>query len=89
MGQWLAQQKAIPIKKHGRKANSIFRVGCDYIRDAVLNIAQATQQLSHLFFVLYLALFQANPKLFNKMENSWGFKPIRLYSILGFPSRLP
>ena len=44
-GEWLAQQKAIVIKKHGRKAKSVFRVGCDYIRDAVLNIAQAKQQL--------------------------------------------
>ena len=44
-GEWLAQQKAIVIKTHGRKAKSVFRVGCDYIRDAVLNIQQATQQL--------------------------------------------
>ena len=44
-GEWLVQQKAIVIKKHGRKAKSLFRVGCDYIRDAVLNIAQDAQQL--------------------------------------------
>jgi hypothetical protein len=51
-GQWFAQQKAIPIKKHGRKAKSIFRVGCDYIRDAVLNITQATQQLLQAIYFL-------------------------------------
>ena len=51
-GEWLAQQKTIVIKKHGRKAKSVFRVGCDYIRDAVLNIAQATQQLFQAIYFL-------------------------------------
>jgi hypothetical protein len=45
MGHWLTQQKAIPIKKHGRKAKSVFRVGCDYIREAMLNLNQPTSQL--------------------------------------------
>ena len=45
MVEWPAQQKPIVIKKHGRKAKSVFRVGCDYIRDAVLNITQATRHL--------------------------------------------
>jgi hypothetical protein len=45
VGDWLTQQKAIPIKKHGRKAKSIFRVGCDYIREAMFNLNQPTSQL--------------------------------------------
>jgi hypothetical protein len=39
-GQWLAQQRAISIKKHGRKAKSIFRYGFDHIRNIVLNLEQ-------------------------------------------------
>jgi Transposase DDE domain len=47
MGDWLTQEKAIPIKKHGRKAKSVFRVGCDYIREAMFNLNQPTSQLWH------------------------------------------
>ena len=45
VGDWLSQQKAIEIKKHGRKAKSVFRVGCDYIREAMFNLNQPTSQL--------------------------------------------
>ena len=45
VGHWLTIQKPIEIKKHGRKAKSVFRVGCDYIREAMLNVKQATSQL--------------------------------------------
>jgi hypothetical protein len=37
-GEWLAQQRSIPIKKHGRKAKSIFRYGLDYLRRTLLNL---------------------------------------------------
>lgn len=37
-GEWLAQQRAIPIKKHGRKAKSFFRYGLDYLRNILLNL---------------------------------------------------
>jgi hypothetical protein len=37
-GQWLSQQKPITIKKHGRKAKSIFRCGFDYLRRLLLNL---------------------------------------------------
>ncbi len=39
-GQWLAAQKPIAIKKHGRKAKSIFRYGFDYLRRTLLNLEQ-------------------------------------------------
>jgi hypothetical protein len=45
MGDWITQQKVIPIKKHGRKAQSVFRVGYDYIREAMFNLNQPTSQL--------------------------------------------
>jgi hypothetical protein len=35
-GEWLHEQKPIPIKKHGRKARSLFRYGLDYLRKIVL-----------------------------------------------------
>ncbi|HBL12510.1 MAG TPA: IS4 family transposase [Cyanobacteria bacterium UBA11162] len=36
-GEWLAQQQAILIKSHGRRAKSIFRHGLDYLRKIFLN----------------------------------------------------
>ena len=45
VGEWLTVQTPIPIKKHGRKAKSIFRVGCDSIRDGMINFNIARQQL--------------------------------------------
>ncbi|WP_242602106.1 IS4 family transposase [Legionella yabuuchiae] len=43
-GEWRHEQKAIKIKKHGRKAISYFRYGLDLLRDAALNGAQNVQQ---------------------------------------------
>lgn len=37
MGEWQQEQKKIPIKKHGRKAQSIFRYGLNYLRRVILN----------------------------------------------------
>jgi Transposase DDE domain len=37
-GQWLSHQKPILIKTHGRKAQSIFRYGFDYLRHVLLNL---------------------------------------------------
>lgn len=39
-GEWLHNQKAIKIKKHGRKAISIFRYGLDKLREILLNISE-------------------------------------------------
>jgi hypothetical protein len=38
VGEWLTEQKPIVIKKHGRKAKSIFRTGFDCLRRIVLNL---------------------------------------------------
>jgi hypothetical protein len=38
IGEWRHEEKAIPIKKHGRKSQSWFRYGLDYLRDIVINI---------------------------------------------------
>lgn len=38
VGEWLAAQQAIALKKHGRKAKSTFRYGLDFMRKAALNL---------------------------------------------------
>lgn len=47
-GQWLAQQRSIPIKKHGRKAKSIFRYGLDYLRRTLLNLELFVDEFFHV-----------------------------------------
>ncbi len=37
VGEWLHEQKPIPIKKHGRLAKSFFRHGLDHLRFILLN----------------------------------------------------
>ena len=39
-GQWLHQLKPLMIKKHGRRAKSVFRYGFDHLRHIVLNLEQ-------------------------------------------------
>jgi len=46
-GEWLSQQKPIKLKKHGRKAKSIFRYGFDYLRQILLNIELLTDEFFH------------------------------------------
>jgi hypothetical protein len=36
-GEWLTQQKPIPIKNHGRQAISTFRYGLDFLTQTFLN----------------------------------------------------
>ena len=51
-GEWLSDQKPIIIKKHGRKAISIFRYGFDYLREIVLNIFERYQEFKELVELL-------------------------------------
>lgn len=39
IGEWEQTQKPIAIKKHGRRAKSLFRYGLDRLRNIVLNLA--------------------------------------------------
>ncbi len=39
-GEWLQQIKPLTIKKHGRRAKSVFRYGFDHLRNIVLNLEQ-------------------------------------------------
>lgn len=38
VGEWLVDHRPVKIKKHGRKAKSIFRTGVDYLRQILLNL---------------------------------------------------
>jgi len=40
VGEWLHQLKPLTVKKHGRKAKSIFRYGLDHLRNILLNLEQ-------------------------------------------------
>jgi len=51
-GEWMHEQKPIPIKKHGRKAKSIFRVGLDHVREILLNIAEKMQAFKKIILIL-------------------------------------
>lgn len=44
VGEWLVEQHPITLKKHGRKAKSIFRTGLDYLRQILLNLDSHNQQ---------------------------------------------
>jgi hypothetical protein len=44
VGWWLVEQHPITLKKHGRKARSIFRTGLDYLRQILLNLDSHNQQ---------------------------------------------
>jgi Transposase DDE domain len=38
VGEWVNQHQPIPIKPHGRKARSVFRVGFDHLRRVLINL---------------------------------------------------
>jgi hypothetical protein len=44
-GEWLAEENPIVIKKHGRKAKSIFRYGFDHLRRILLNLEERETEL--------------------------------------------
>jgi hypothetical protein len=55
-GEWRHVQKAIKIKKHGRKAISYFRYGLDLLRDTALNGTRgAHYALSAIFRLLHIS----------------------------------
>ncbi|QYU66737.1 IS4 family transposase [Leptolyngbya sp. 15MV] len=51
-GEWLSQHQPIKIKKHGRKAQSIFRYGFDHLRRILLNIDLLTNEFFHTLHFL-------------------------------------
>ena len=43
-GEWLHWLKPLTLKKHGRRAKSMFRYGFDHIRTIVLNLEQKADE---------------------------------------------
>jgi len=56
-GEWQNEEKPVPVKKHGRKAISLFRRGLDYLSDILLN--QLSPQ-RHCFNTLLALLSSPN-----------------------------
>lgn len=65
-GEWLHEQKPIEIKKHGRKAKSIFRYGLDYLREMVLNISERYEAFQDMVHFLRKYLTSSPPSLLDK-----------------------
>ena len=51
-GQWRYAHTPIKIKKHGRKAKSLFRYGLDYLREVLLNLSERSQDFRKMIQVL-------------------------------------
>jgi hypothetical protein len=47
VGEWLQEQKPIPIKAHQRRARSVFRYGLDHLRSILLHIIDGIDDLFH------------------------------------------
>jgi hypothetical protein len=46
VGEWLSRQKALKMKKHGRLAKSIFRLGLNHLRRILCNLSDRLQQIA-------------------------------------------
>ncbi len=55
VGEWLQEQKAIKVKKHGRLAKSIFRRGLDHLQEVVLNLAEKSKQIAFVQLIAILS----------------------------------
>jgi hypothetical protein len=74
VGEWLTFQIPIPVKNHGRKAKSIFRVGCDYLTQYSrwhdqFQYRQTAAIASYSFFVLYLGVLVTSYNRVYKTQN--------------------
>jgi hypothetical protein len=62
-GEWLNDRQPIEIKKHGRKAISLFRYGLDHLRERLLNINEEYQQFNNMVQLLRAYLTDDPPPL--------------------------
>jgi len=59
-GEWIASQKSIKIKKHGRKTFSLFRLGLDHIGRILHNISELYHELDKNFKIILEPLISMN-----------------------------
>lgn len=52
VGAWLSERVPIRVKRHGRKARSVFRVGLDHLRMLLLNLPYRQQEFRRCLRVL-------------------------------------
>ena len=52
-GEWVNEEKPIRIKKHGRKAKSLFRAGLDRLQRALGHVDQWLNELTQLIVLLF------------------------------------
>ena len=53
-GLWQHQQHPIPLKSHGRRAKSLFRYGCDFLRRTFCDLSLRRSELNQVLQVLSL-----------------------------------
>jgi hypothetical protein len=53
--QWLNEEKSVKVKKHGRLAKSIFKLGLDYLREILLNLTGKSKRLAFAQVILILS----------------------------------
>jgi len=59
-GEWCASQKPIKIKKHGRKAVSLFRLGLDHIGNILHNISDLYHEFNKNLKIILAPLISIN-----------------------------
>ena len=52
VGAWLAETKPPPMKKHGRRARSLFRYGLDHLQYILLNLEQQAEAFADCVWLL-------------------------------------
>jgi hypothetical protein len=55
VGAWLAENKPIRLKRHGRKERSVFRLGLDHLRELLLNFYDQRNEFDRCLRTLPLA----------------------------------
>ena len=55
IGEWLAEQKSLAVKKHGRKCKSLFRHGLDYLRRILCNLESRAKRAQFRRVILLLS----------------------------------
>jgi hypothetical protein len=68
-GEWLNDRQPIEIKKHGRKAISLFRYGLDHLREMLLNINENSQEFKEMVERLRTYLTSDPPPLAQEADD--------------------
>ena len=75
-GEWLNDREPIEIKKHGRKAISLFRYGLDHLREMLLNINEKYQEFKDMVELLRTYLTSDPPSLTHQTNDQRDYQYI-------------